>query len=62
MGSSRYNSEITFPIGNDANLFADHVSINGVSCDFFADASPSLLSKGNVKIYESGGLVYAENV
>ncbi len=62
MGSSKYNSEITISISNDINLFADHVSITGTSCDFFANASPSQLYKGAVRVYESGGLIYAENV
>lgn len=61
MASNNGSSEITIPIDNDINLFSDHLSISGNSCDFFGTASPSQLSKGNVKIYESNGVVYAEN-
>jgi hypothetical protein len=62
MASGKGSSEITIPINTDVNLFQDHLSISGNSCDFFGVASPSQLSKGNAKIYESNGVVYAENV
>jgi len=62
MSSNSNNSEITILLGSDVNVFADHLGISGITCDFFGTAAPSQLSKGNAKIFESNGVIYAQNV
>ena len=62
MASNSNSAEITIALNTDVNLFSDHISISGTVCDFFGTASTAQLSKGNVKIYESGGVIHAQNV
>ena len=62
MNNGKYNSEITIALGNDMNLFSDHISASGIICDFFGNALPAQLYKGTIRMYESGGVVHAENV
>jgi len=61
-GANQNEERITIQLSQDANVYTDHFSVGGISCDFFANALEGELKQGGISIYESEGVIILENI